>query len=70
MKRRKICHFCQTKNIELDYKDPKLMKNHTTERGKIIPRRISGICAKHQRELALNIKRARHIALIPYLKMD
>ena len=70
MKRRKICPFCHSKASALDYKDPKLMKNYTTERGKIIPRRISGVCAKHQRELALNIKRARHIALIPYLKMD
>ena len=70
MKRRKICPFCNSKSTGLDYKDPKLMKNYTTERGKIVPRRISGVCAKHQRELALNIKRARHIALIPYLKMD
>lgn len=70
MKRRKICPFCSGKDKVIDFKDPKLMKSFTTERGKIIPRRISGVCAKHQRELATAIKRARHIALIPYLKMD
>jgi small subunit ribosomal protein S18 len=69
-KRRKICPFCSNDKLELDYKDPKLMSQYITERGKIIPRRISGVCAKHQRELSLNIKRSRQIALIPYLKMD
>ena len=69
MKRRKACPFSSGDKV-IDYKDAKLMKSFTTERGKIIPRRISGVSAKKQRELAIAIKRARHIALIPFLKMD
>jgi small subunit ribosomal protein S18 len=65
-KRRKICKICAQKIEYLDYKDVKLLQNYIPERGKIIPRRISGVCASHQRQLTLAIKRARHIALIPY----
>ncbi|MFP3982768.1 MAG: 30S ribosomal protein S18 [Desulfurivibrionaceae bacterium] len=64
--RRKVCRFCANPEIVIDYKDAKVLKNFLTERGKIIPRRIYGTCAKHQRQLTTAIKRARHIALIPY----
>ena len=62
----KICRFCADSNLKIDYKDSKNLAAFTTERGKIIPRRISGNCAKHQRMLALAIKRARNIALLPF----
>ena len=65
--RRKICRFCADSTMLIDYKDLKTLKYFTTERGKIIPRRISGNCAKHQRELTVAIKQARQIALMPYL---
>ena len=65
--RRKICRFCADSTMLIDYKDLKTLKYFTTERGKIIPRRISGNCAKHQRELTMAIKQARQIALMPYL---
>ncbi|MGD2125726.1 MAG: 30S ribosomal protein S18 [Desulfobacteraceae bacterium] len=64
--RRKICRFCADSSLVIDYKDPKNLRLFTTERGKIIPRRISGNCARHQRMLTLAIKRARNIALLPY----
>ncbi len=64
--RRKVCPFCADKNARIDYKNPAMIKRYVTERGKIVPRRISGMCAKHQRAVALAIRRARHIALIPY----
>ncbi len=64
--RRKICRFCAEPNISIDYKDPQLLKYFITERGKVVPRRISGNCAKHQRQIALAIKRARLIALMPF----
>lgn len=64
--RRKVCPFCADKNARIDYKNPAAIKRMVTERGKIVPRRISGMCAKHQREVALAVKRARHIALMPY----
>lgn len=64
--RRKICRFCADSSLAIDYKDPKTLRIFTTERGKIIPCRISGNCAKHQRMLTLAIKRARNIALLPY----
>lgn len=64
--RRKVCRFCADKELIIDYKDIKVLRNFLTERGKIIPRRIYGNCAKHQRELTEAIKRARHIALLPY----
>ena len=65
--RRKVCRFCADSKLEISYKDPGSLKYFTTERGKIIPRRISGACAKHQRELTLAIKRARSIALLPFV---
>ena len=64
--RRKICKFCADSNLVIDYKDPKSLRYYTSERGKIIPRRISGNCAKHQRMLTVAIKRTRNIALLPY----
>jgi small subunit ribosomal protein S18 len=63
--RRKVCRFCADSTIELDYKDPKALRLFVTETGKMIPRRISGNCARHQRPLAIAIKRARHLALLP-----
>ena len=64
--RKKVCQFCQEKTTHIDYKDLAKLKKYTTERGKILPRRISGTCAKHQRELTTSIKRARNIALLPF----
>ncbi len=66
-KRKKVCRFCVDKVEYIDYKDIKRLSNFITDRGKIIPRRISGNCAKHQRELSISIKRARTIALLPYV---
>ena len=66
-KRRRICRFCENRVIHIDYKDPKKLTKFTTEVGKIIPRRTSGTCAIHQRQLVQAIKRARHLALIPYV---
>ncbi len=69
--RRKVCRFCADSSLVIDYKDSKALKYFITERGKIIPRRISGSCATHQRALTLAIKRARSIALLPFVgKMD
>lgn len=65
-RRRKICKFCADKIEYIDYKDVKRLKLCTTERGKIVPRRISGNCAIHQRQLTASIRRARNIALMPY----
>jgi len=65
--RRKVCRFCADTSLAINYKDPRSLKYFITERGKIIPRRISGTCAKHQRELTRAIKRARSIALLPYV---
>ncbi|MDD2496681.1 MAG: 30S ribosomal protein S18 [Desulfitobacteriaceae bacterium] len=64
--RKRVCSFCVDKVDVIDYKDIGKLKKHITERGKILPRRISGNCAKHQRTLTLAIKRARNIALLPY----
>ncbi len=64
--RRKVCRFCADKNLKVDYKDQGQMKYFLTERGKIIPRRISGNCAKHQREVATAVKRGRMLAILPY----
>jgi small subunit ribosomal protein S18 len=64
--RRKVCRFCAEPNTTIDYKDPQLLKYFITDRGKIVPRRISGNCARHQRQVALAIKRARLIALMPF----
>jgi small subunit ribosomal protein S18 len=64
--RRKVCVFCADNNMKIDYKDVRTLNHFVTERGKILPRRISGTCAKHQRELTSAIKRARNIALMPF----
>jgi small subunit ribosomal protein S18 len=64
--RRKVCRFCADKNISIDYKDSGMLKYFITDRGKIIPRRISGNCAKHQRKVSTAVKRARMIALLPF----
>lgn len=65
--RRKVCRFCADSSLAIDYKDSKQLRYFVTERGKIIPRRISGTCATHQRALTLAIKRARSIALLPFV---
>lgn len=64
--RRKVCSFCVDKVEEIDYKDISKLKKYTSERAKILPRRVTGTCAKHQRELTTAIKRARQVALLPY----
>jgi len=64
--KKKMCSFCLDKVGYIDYKEVGRLKKSTSERGKILPRRISGTCAKHQRQLAVAIKRARHLALMPY----
>lgn len=68
--RRRGCAFCGDTELSIDYKDPQALRYFVTERGKIVPRRISGNCAKHQREVTLAIKRARNIALLPYTSND
>ncbi len=65
-RRSRVCDFCAGKIEYIDYKDVNRLRRYITERGKIAPRRMSGTCAKHQRQLALAIKRARAIALLPY----
>ncbi len=64
--RRKVCRFCADTNIGIDYKDPKALKFFVSETGKLIPRRISGNCARHQRAVTVAVKRARQLALIPF----
>jgi small subunit ribosomal protein S18 len=64
--RRKVCRFCADKSLKVDFRDAGSLKFFITERGKIIPRRISGNCAHHQRQVSMAIKRARQIALLPY----
>ena len=64
--KKKVCKFC-TQKLKIDYKDADTLRRFITERGKILPRRITGTCAKHQRSLALAIKRARMIALLPFV---
>lgn len=66
-KTKKVCRFTQNKIKYIDYKDVKLLQKFITEQGKIIPKRITGTSSKYQRELALAIKRARHMALLPYV---
>ena len=65
-RRRRVCRFCVDSTIKIDYKDPQGIRYFITERGKIVPRRISGNCAKHQRQVCLAVKRARNIALMPF----
>ena len=65
--RKKVCAFCQNKTDVIDYKDVAKLRRYVSERAKILPRRITGTCAKHQRQLTIAIKRARHLALLPYV---
>lgn len=65
--RKRVCSFCVDKVESIDYKDTSKLRKYITERGKILPRRISGNCAKHQRQVTISIKRARSIALLPYI---
>ena len=65
--RKRVCSFCVDKVESIDYKDTHKLRKYVTERGKILPRRISGNCAKHQRQVTVAIKRARSIALLPYM---
>ena len=66
MRRKKVCLFCADKTEAIDYKDVEKLKKYVTERGKILPKRITGTCAVHQREVTKAIKRARIVALLPY----
>ncbi|MBA7712753.1 hypothetical protein ES703_121742 [subsurface metagenome] len=66
--KRKFCFFCTNKVVAIDYKDPAKLRSYIASGGKIEPRRKTGICAKHQRTLATAIKRARHLALLPYVE--
>ena len=68
LRKRKECQFCAEKNHEIDYKDVDTLEKYTTDRGKILPKRVTGTCAIHQREIARAIKRARVVALLPYVK--
>ena len=65
-RRKKVCTFCVDNVRDIDYKDAKILRGFITERGKIIPRRISGNCARHQRQLTTAMKRARNVALLPF----
>ena len=65
--KRKVCLFCRDKIATIDYKDTAMLRPYISDRGKIAPRRKSGACARHQRRLANSIKRARHLALLPYM---
>jgi small subunit ribosomal protein S18 len=66
--KKKICSFCQDKNLPIDYKRPDILERFVTDRGKILPRRVTGTCSKHQRVIAREIKRARIIALLPFVE--
>ena len=66
-RRKKVCSFCVDKIEVIDYKDVAKLKRYLSERGKIVPRRVTGTCAHHQRQLTVAIKRARHLALLPYV---
>jgi len=66
-KRKKVCQFCADKVAEIDYKETMRLRKYISERAKILPRRVTGTCAMHQRQLAVAIKRARHVALLPYV---
>lgn len=66
-RKRKICRFCDQKISVIDYKDDRMLRKYLTERGKIIPRRVTGVCARHQRQLTQAIKRGRILALLPFI---
>jgi small subunit ribosomal protein S18 len=65
--RKKVCSFCVDKVFDIDYKDVPRLRRYLSERAKIIPRRVTGTCAQHQRQLTVAIKRARHVALLPFI---
>ena len=67
--RKKVCALCANKDLVLDYKNADQMKKYVNEKGKILPRRATGACAKHQRDITLAVKRARHIAVLPYTQI-
>jgi small subunit ribosomal protein S18 len=67
MRKKRTCRFCDAKDLYIDYKDEKRLQRFVTEQGKIIPKRITGTCAKHQRQLVQAVKRARHLALLPFV---
>ena len=64
--RKKVCALCSDKNFELDYKNPGQLRKFINDKGKILPRRTTGACSKHQRDITTAVKRARHIAILPY----
>lgn len=64
--RKKVCPLCKDKNLVLDYKNPEQLKKFVNEKGKIHPRRVTGACAKHQRDITIAVNRCRHIAMLPY----
>ena len=68
--RKKVCILCNDKNFVLDYKNPEQLRKFVNEKGKIAPRRNTGACAKHQRDITIAVKRARHIAVLPYASQD
>lgn len=65
--RKKVCAFCMDKIENIDYKDVPILKRYLSDRAKIIPRRVTGTCARHQRQLTVAVKRARHLAFLPYV---
>jgi small subunit ribosomal protein S18 len=67
MRRKKVCQFCADKSLKIDYKDPKTLRKFITERGKLLPRRVTGTCSIHQRDITTSVKRARIVALLPYV---
>ena len=67
MRRKKVCQFCADKSLKIDYKDPKTLRKFITERGKLLPRRVTGTCSIHQRDITTAVKRARIVALLPYV---
>lgn len=69
-RRRKTCRFCENQVKRIDYRDDRILKKYVSDRGKIIPRRVTGVCAKHQRWLSTAIKRARVMALLPFTSRD
>ncbi len=69
-KRRKICRFCEHQVKRIDYRDDRILKRYISDRGKIIPRRVTGVCAKHQRWLSTAIKRARVMSFLPFTSKE
>ena len=66
--KKKVCAFCADKNLVIDYKDSEKLRKYVSEKGKILPRRVTGACAKHQRYIANEVKKARFMAIIPFVK--